>query len=81
MHRVDHDLCLFAARTVLKVVNNHQIIFDYQEMAIIKKFNRALDQAGEDNGFHSSYSGSEEDEAESPLKVRESISQPKSTIS
>jgi hypothetical protein len=25
------------------VVDSHQIIFDYQEMAIIKKFNKALD--------------------------------------
>lgn len=32
-----------AAKTILRVVDNHQIIFDYQEMAIIKKFNKALD--------------------------------------
>ena len=25
----DYDLCLLAAKTVLKVVNNHQIVFDY----------------------------------------------------
>ena len=30
----------------MKVVNNHQIVFDYQEMAIIKKFNKALDNIG-----------------------------------
>ncbi len=45
-HKADHDLCLLAAKTVLKVVNNHQIVFDYQEMAIIKKFNKALDNMG-----------------------------------
>ena len=45
-HSEDEDLCLLAARTVLKVVNNHQIEFDYQEMAIIKKFNKALDNIG-----------------------------------
>jgi len=28
-------------------VNNHQIVFDYQEMAIIKKFNKALDNLGD----------------------------------
>jgi len=54
-HREDSDLCLLAAKTVLKVVNNHQIVFDYQEMAIIKKFNNALDniagkEATEDGG-------------------------------
>ena len=45
-HKEDADLCLLAAKTVLKVVNNHQIVFDYQEMAIIKKFNKALDNIG-----------------------------------
>lgn len=45
-HKEDQDLCLLAAKTVLKVVNNHQIVFDYQEMAIIKKFNKALDNIG-----------------------------------
>ena len=42
-HRQDKDLCLLAAKTVLKVVDNHQIVFEYQEMAIIKKFNKALE--------------------------------------
>ena len=46
-HKEDYDLCLLAAKTVLKVVNNHQIVFDYQEMAIIKKFNKALDNLGD----------------------------------
>ena len=36
-------MSLLAAKTILKVVDSHQIIFDYQEMAIIKKFNKALD--------------------------------------
>lgn len=39
----DQELSLLAAKTILRVVDNHQIIFDYQEMAIIKKFNKALD--------------------------------------
>ena len=47
-HKEDSDLCLLAAKTVLKVVNNHQIVFDYQEMAIIKKFNKALDNVSGD---------------------------------
>ena len=42
-HRQDSQLCLLAARTLLKLVDNHQITFDYQEMAVIKKFNRALE--------------------------------------
>jgi uncharacterized protein YejL (UPF0352 family) len=42
-YRQDPDLSLLAAKTILKVVDNHQIIFDYQEMAIINKFNKALD--------------------------------------
>ena len=50
-HHDDSDLCLLAAKTVLKVVTNHQIIFDYQEMAIIKKFNKALDNIGNAGGI------------------------------
>ena len=42
-HRQDKDLCLLAAKTVLKVVDNHQIVFEYQEMAIINQFNKALE--------------------------------------
>jgi uncharacterized protein YejL (UPF0352 family) len=42
-YKQDQDLSLLAAKTILKVVDSHQIIFDYQEMAIIKKFNKALD--------------------------------------
>ena len=49
-HKDDYDLCLLAAKTVLKVVTNHQIVFEHQEMAIIKKFNRALEHLGEDSG-------------------------------
>ena len=41
-HRSDQYLCLLAAKTVLKVVENHSVVFDYQEMAIIKNFNKAL---------------------------------------
>ena len=42
-HRSDQYLCLLAAKTVLKVVETHSVVFDYQEMAIIKNFNRALE--------------------------------------
>lgn len=52
-HKDDHDLCLLAAKTMLKVVDNHQIVFDYQEMAIIKKFNKALDNIGDVEGENS----------------------------
>ncbi|CDW78052.1 UNKNOWN [Stylonychia lemnae] len=31
-----------ASRTLLQIVSEHQIVFDYQEVAIIKKFNLAL---------------------------------------
>lgn len=31
-----------AAVTLLDIVNEHQIVFDYQEVAIIQKFNKAL---------------------------------------
>ena len=47
-HKEDPDLCLLAAKTVLKVVMNHVIPFGHQEMAIIKKFNKALDNLGGD---------------------------------
>lgn len=57
-HKEDYDLCLLAAKTVLKVVNNHQIVFDYQEMAIIKKFNKALDNLGENTSPRSDISAS-----------------------
>jgi uncharacterized protein YejL (UPF0352 family) len=46
-HKEDYDLCLLAAKTVLKVVNNHQIEFEYQEIAIINKFTKALDNLGD----------------------------------
>ena len=39
-------MCLLAAKSVLLAVNNHKIVFDYQEMAIIEKFNRALENFG-----------------------------------
>jgi hypothetical protein len=47
-HRKDRDLCLFAAKTILRVVSNHHIEFDYQEMTIIKKFNLALEHIDTD---------------------------------
>jgi hypothetical protein len=47
-YRKDKDLCLLVAKIILKIVDNHQIVFDYQEMAIIKKFNKALDYLNKD---------------------------------
>ena len=44
----DKDLCLIAAKTVLLAVNHHKIVFDTQEMAIIEKFNKALENFGGD---------------------------------
>ena len=41
-------MCLLAAKTVLLAVNHHKIVFDYQEMAIIEKFNKALENFGGD---------------------------------
>jgi hypothetical protein len=46
-HRSDRFLCLLAAKTILKVVNIHSVVFDYQEMAIIQHFNRALENIEE----------------------------------
>ena len=51
---------MLAAKTVLKVVTNHQIVFDYQEMAIIKKFNKALENIGQDSLTKSDNSSTEE---------------------
>ncbi len=41
-------------------MDNHQILFDYQEMAIIKKFNKALENLNKDPNEPSD-SSSEED--------------------
>ena len=41
-------MCLLAAKTVLLAVNHHKIVFDTQEMAIIEKFNKALENFGGD---------------------------------
>ena len=35
-------LCCLTARVLLEIVQRHQIVFDYQEVSIIKKFNKAL---------------------------------------
>ena len=35
-------LCCLTSATLLSIVNKHEIHFDYQEVAIIKKFNNAL---------------------------------------
>lgn len=59
--RQDRALCLLVAKTVLKIVDNHQILFDYQEMAIIKKFNKALENLNRDPNLPSEPSSQEED--------------------
>jgi hypothetical protein len=38
----DLDLCNLAAKTVLRVVKNHEFEFEHQEMAIIRTYNQAL---------------------------------------
>lgn len=47
---------------MLKIVDNHQILFDYQEMAIIKKFNKALDNLNKDPNASITESEDEEEE-------------------
>ena len=47
-YKHDKELALFVAKTVLRIVNNHQIAFDYQELAIIKAINQALDNLNGD---------------------------------
>ena len=41
-HKNDIDLCVLAAKTVLRVVTHHEFDFEHQEIAIIRTFNRAL---------------------------------------
>jgi hypothetical protein len=55
---------LLAAKTVLKVVENHSVVFDYQEMAIIKNFNKALENI-EGNNSPRSLCDSDEDDVSS----------------
>lgn len=38
----DKYLCCVTSTTLLKIVSKHPIRFEHQEVAIIKKFNRAL---------------------------------------
>ena len=72
-HRLDSELCLLTAKTILRVVANHQIEFEYQEMAIIKKFNLALENIDADpNAEICNDSESEEDEEPEPSGVEES---------
>ena len=35
-------LSCIASHTLLAIVSKHEIVFDYQEVAIIRKFNKAL---------------------------------------
>ena len=57
-------MCLLVAKTVLKIVDNHQILFDYQEMAIIKKFNKALENLNKDPNLPDEPTSSEEEKVE-----------------
>ena len=40
--RQEKYLCCLTSNTLLQIVGKHEIHFDYQEVAIIKKFNLAL---------------------------------------
>jgi len=40
--RTEKYLCCLTSSTLLSIVSKHEIHFDYQEVAIIKKFNLAL---------------------------------------
>ena len=40
--RAEKYLCCLTSATLLAIVSKHEIHFDYQEVAIIKKFNLAL---------------------------------------
>jgi len=40
--RTEKYLCCLTSSTLLSIVKKHEIPFDYQEVAIIKKFNMAL---------------------------------------
>ena len=68
-HRSDQYLCLLTAKTVLKVVETHSIVFEYQEMAIIKNFNRALENV--EGTIDCESSADESEIAEQDTKVRE----------
>jgi len=57
----DQDLSLLVAKSVLRIVDNHQILFDYQEMAIIKKFNRALENLNKDPKDHDCATSDDDD--------------------
>ena len=41
-HRAEKYLCCLTSSTLLRIVSKHEIHFYYQEVAIIKKFNAAL---------------------------------------
>lgn len=72
-HRKDAELSLLTAKTILRVVANHQIEFEYQEMAIIKKFNLALENIDADpNAEIAKDSDSEELEQEQEPSEQES---------
>jgi len=70
-HRSDQYLCLLTAKTVLKVVETHSIVFEYQEMAIIKNFNRALENVEGATDCESSADESELAEVERENRERE----------
>lgn len=49
-HRNERYLCCVTSAVLLSIVSKHEIHFDYQEVAIIKKFNKALQNI---DGFES----------------------------
>jgi uncharacterized protein YejL (UPF0352 family) len=78
-HRSDQYLCLLAAKTVLKVVENHSVVFDYQEMAIIKNFNKALLNIEGNIDNVSQEDSEEKEESESDDEVRSDQNKEKET--
>ena len=60
--RYNKYLCCVGASVLLNIVTNHEIHFNYQEVAIIKKFNQALQNTEVEDDFEET---SKEDESES----------------
>lgn len=76
MQRNEKYLCCLTSSTLLNIVSKHEIHFGYQEVAIIKKFNLALQNT---DVFGSEPEESEEADSscadDSSLKEEEQIDQ------
>jgi hypothetical protein len=66
-HRSDQYLCLLTAKTVLKVVKNHAIVFDYMEMHVIRNFSLALENV---ESFEDHEDTDEQEDAEDNLPAK-----------